>query len=178
MSAAQALSDEKGEFKLSPLPPGQYRVVPWERSEDPLKKSYDKRPLPAVFVGQDVALREGEPMHEVEIRAVPQVSIELQWLDSTGKPCKGYEIRCTGKLPASSEPYFTSGPTDASGKTIALAPKGLRDATLDLGASAVDVLRWRKAGRAPLSAERRVVLGTLNADVRGITVIRYRAPSS
>ena len=82
-----------------------------------------------------------------------------------------------GKLSASPEPYSTSGPTDSSGKTIVLVPKGLRDATLGLSASELDVLRWRKAKDAPLSALRTVALGTLDDDVRGITVIRYRAPT-
>ncbi len=170
-----ALSNEKGEFLLAALPPGLYGIVPFERSEDDLIEDESRHPLPAVFLRQDVTLGEGEAAHSVEIRAIPSVTIEIQWLDSAGKPHKGNSAHCEGKILQTHEPWGAEGWADSSGRTSLLAPKWLRDARLQLMVGGA--VRYRKAKDAPLINDQNVPLGTLNEDVRGITAICYRSPT-
>ena len=170
-----ALSNEKGEFLLAPLPPGLYGVVPSVRTEDDLVEYNGRHPLPAVFLRQDVTIGDGEPAHSVEIRAIPQVTIEIQWLDTAGKPRTGYSALCQGKLGQTNEPWGAAGWADSSGRTSLLAPKGLGDAKLQLVAGGA--VSYRRAKDAPLINDQNVPLGTLNEDVRGITAICYHSPT-
>jgi hypothetical protein len=182
-----ARSNEKGEFQMAPLPPGLYSVIPYATVKGGLDEEISRRDsLPGLFLNQKVTLREGEPTHSAEIRAIPHVSIEIQWLDSAGKPSAGNSAVCEGKLQQSQESYFddrwyeglgnrAQPRSDSSGKMTVLAPKGLRDATLVLDAD--DAVRYRKAKDAPLINDRTVPLGALDENVQGIIAIRYRSPA-
>jgi len=174
---------------MAPLPPGLYLVIPYATVKGGLDEEVSRRDsLPGLFLNQKVTLHEGEPTHSAEVRAIPHVSIEIQWLDSAGKPCAGMSAACEGKLQQSPENYFddrwyeglgnrAQPRSDSSGKMTVLAPKGLRDATLVLDSHMDDAVRYRKAKDAPLINDRTVPLGTLDENVRGIIAIRYRSPA-
>ena len=84
---------------MAPLPPGLYLVIPNAPLKGGLAGEISNRDsLPGLFLNQKVTLREGEPTHSAEIPAVPHVSIEIQWLDSTGKPCAGNSAGCEGNF--------------------------------------------------------------------------------
>ena len=63
-----ALSNEKGEFLMAPLPPGLYLVIPNAPLKGGLAGEISNRDsLPGLFLNQKVTLREGEPTHSAEI---------------------------------------------------------------------------------------------------------------
>src|SRR5262249_38404971 len=72
--------------------------------------------------------------------------------------------------------WFGRGKADANGKIVVNIPHGLENVQVDLSTNEHGVLRWRKTKGGPLNAKRRVDLGTVNDDVKGIEIIRYVAP--
>jgi BlaR1 peptidase M56 len=170
------LSNDKGEFVVGPLAPGTYTVQPGEHNGDATLERYDRkrRRLPGVFLRQRLILKEGKQPEAVEVRAVPHVVIEAQHFDSKGKKTRGHSFFVFGRLDGNS--WFGEGKQDADGKVTALVPHGLEQAQLDLMTNEHGVLRHRKTKNDPLSNKRRVDLGTLQADVKGIEIIRYTAP--
>jgi beta-lactamase regulating signal transducer with metallopeptidase domain len=172
-----ALTNDKGEFTMAPLPPGQYEVVPQERGWDPGKdeRRPKKRPLPGVFVRKQVTLKAGEESEALEVRAVPHVVIEAQYYDGKGKTTRGHAGHMFGQVDKNNY-WFGQCKVDADGKMTLLAPHGLTNARLSLMTNEHGVLRHRMKKGEPLSAAREINLGTLNDDVRGIEIIRYVAP--
>ncbi len=170
-----ATTNDKGEFAMAPLPPGKYRLKPDERARDASKDRRDRaaRPLPAVFTAQTVVLKEGE-QRPVEVRAVPHVTIEAQFLDSKGKPTRGHSPHVFGRI--DKDYWFGEAKADANGKVLVAVPHGMENTELSLSTNEHGVLRWRKAKGGALSNARRINLGTVNDDVRGIEIIRYVAP--
>src|SRR5262249_7362112 len=65
---------------------------------------------------------------------------------------------------------------DADGKVTAQVPHGLEQTRLSLMTNEHGVLRHRKTKNDPLSNNREIDLGTVNADVKGIEIVRYTAP--
>src|SRR5262249_51453747 len=110
----------------------------------------------------------------IEVRAVPHVTVEAQYYDSKGKKTRGHEFFVFGRM--DNLPWFGRGKADADGKITALIPHGLEQVQLDLMTNEHGVLRHRVKKDAPLSNSRRVDLGTVNDDVKGIELIRYEAP--
>src|SRR5207302_1602766 len=53
-----ALTNDQGEFEMRSLPPGKYRVQPGEHARDGTRQNRKLRPLPGVFIGQTVTLKE------------------------------------------------------------------------------------------------------------------------
>ena len=172
-----ALTNDKGEFTVAPLPPGQFEVAPRERGWDPAKdeRRPKVRPLPGVFVRQQVALKAGEEPPPLEVRAVPHVVIEAQYYDSKGKTTRGHAAHMFGQVDKNNY-WFGQCKVDADGKMTLLAPHGLTEAKLQLVTNEHGVLRHRLKKGEPLSADREINLGTLNDDVKGIEIIRYVAP--
>jgi hypothetical protein len=173
-----ALSDDQGEFEFGPLPAGKYELRPEEHGYDASKDEArpPKRPLPdLVFLRQHATLKDGQPPEPIEVRAVPHVVIEAQYEDSKGKPTRGHAGHLFGRMDKS-DSWFGECKVDAHGKMTIRAPHGLTDARLQLSTNEHGVLRHRFKKDDPLSASREIKLGTLNDDVRGITIIRYVAP--
>jgi len=169
-----ATTDAKGEFALAPLPPGAYDVQPQDRGHDNARERPLRRPLPAVFVGQKVVLKDGEAPAPLEVRAVPHVVIEARYLDGKGKPGRGHECFIFGRMDGA--PWHAMAKPDADGKLVARVPHGLEEARVQLMTNEHGVLRWRKGKDGPLSGKREIDLGTLNEDVKGIELIHYKAP--
>lgn len=168
-------TNDQGEFEMAPLPPGSYRVRPDEHVRDGSKSDRPtRRPLPAVFVAQKVILKDGAEPQNVEVRAVPHVTFEAQYVDAKGKPTRGHDCFIFGQFDGMS--WFGQGKPDATGKIVAHVPHGLEKVQLDLMTNEHGVLRWRKKKDGPLNNNRRVDLGTLNDDLKGFEIVHYKAP--
>ncbi len=168
-----AVTDADGSFTLAPLPSGQYRVLPGDRSRDGSER-HKIRPLPAVFSPKKVALKEGETPEPLEIRASPHVVIEAQWVDGQGKPTTGFSNHIFGQIDGGH--WFGEAKVDQSGKSVALVPHGLENVQLNTMTNEHHAIRWRKAKGEPLSRSRTIMLGTLDHDVKGIEIVHYNAP--
>jgi hypothetical protein len=169
-----ALSSATGEFTLRPLPPGQYdmMITDYPRTGS---KDRTRRPVPDVFLHQSVTLEQGKTTQSVEIRAVPHVVIEIQQLDSAGKPKKSHEIMLNGRKSESGF-YWTEGRPDANGKIVIKAPKGLTETELNLLANEHGATRFRWSQKGRLNNDRKIHLGTLSSDVKNLFVIYYTSP--
>jgi hypothetical protein len=172
-----ALTNDRGEFAMAPLPPGKYEVIPEEHGWDPSKDDSrpPKRALPGVFVRQPLTLKAGEQSEPLEVRAVPHVVIEAQYYDSKGKPTRGHAGHLFGQMDKNNS-WFGQAKMDGNGKMTLLAPHGLTQARLSLMTNEHGVLRYRLKKEDSLAAKREIDLGTLNDDVRGIEIVRYVAP--
>ena len=168
-----AVTGADGSFTLAPLPPGQYRVLPGDRSRDGSER-HKVRPLPAVFTPRKVTLKEGETPEPLEVRASPHVVIEAQWVDGKGQPTTGFVGHVFGQIDGGY--WFGEAKVDPSGKAVAQVPHGLENVQLNLITNEHHAIRWCKAKGEPLSRSRMIKLGTLDHDVRGIEIVHYNAP--
>jgi beta-lactamase regulating signal transducer with metallopeptidase domain/protocatechuate 3,4-dioxygenase beta subunit len=168
------MSNDKGEFEMAPLPPGTYQVKPDEWVADSTKEDRKKHPVPAVFLGKKITLKNGEKPELLEVRAVPHVVIEAQYIDTKGKHTRGHECFIFGQLDGLN--WFGQGKADADGHIVAQIPHGLENVQVDLMTNEHGVLRHRMKKDEPLSNKRKLMLGTVNDDVKGIEIIRYTAP--
>ena len=116
----------------------------------------------------------GEELGAFEVRAVPHVVIEAQHFDDKGKKTRGHAFHLFGRIDG--DFWWAQGKHDADGKVTALVPHGLEQTRLSLMTNEHGVLRHRTTKNDPLSNNREVDLGTVNADVKGIEIIRYTAP--
>lgn len=169
------VTNEKGEFAMAPLPPGNYLVKPQEHAWDATKDRNDRKtmPVPAVFLGTKVVLKADAKPEPVEVRAVPHVVIEGQYYDSKGKPCRGFGPHVAGELDGI--PWFAEAKCK-DGKFVCNVPHGLQDVSLGLVSNEHGSLRWRKKAGEPLNNTSQVQLGTLTDDVTGFEVVAYTAP--
>jgi beta-lactamase regulating signal transducer with metallopeptidase domain/protocatechuate 3,4-dioxygenase beta subunit len=172
-----ALTNDKGEFTMAPLPPGKYELMPQEHGYDPSKDESrpEKRPLPGVFVRKPLTLTAGEQPEPLEIRAVPHVVIEAQYYNSKGQTTRGHAGHLFGQVDKNNF-WFGEGKIDGNGKMTILAPHGLTQARLSLMTNEHGVLRHRLKKGEALSTTREINLGTLDDDVKGIEIIHYVAP--
>ena len=171
-----AVTDDRGQFELRPLPPGKYLVSPDDYPRDGSldRKSIGPRPVPGVFTGTKVTIAAGAEPGPVEVRAVPHVNIQARHVDAAGKPTRGHAPYVLGKIDG--RLWRTRAAVAPDGTVSVRVPHGLTEAHLDLMTNEHGALRWRKAEGEPLNNSRRVDLGTLNDDVEGIEIVRYTAP--
>jgi RNA polymerase sigma factor (sigma-70 family) len=170
-----ALTNERGEFEMKPLPQGNYLVKPGQHQDDNILDLTERRKqaeVPGVFIGTKVTLNGRTASELIEVRAIPHVTIEAQHFDSKGKPIRGFNPNIFGRIDGIG--WLEYAKTDASGKVVALVPHGLEDATLILDGPGV--VRWRKGKDSPLNNHDRVMLGTMNDDMKDIEIIHYNAP--
>jgi beta-lactamase regulating signal transducer with metallopeptidase domain/protocatechuate 3,4-dioxygenase beta subunit len=169
-----AVTNERGEFEMRPLPPGHYRVQPADHSRDGSKDDRQRYPVPAVFVPHKVVLKNGEDPASLEIRASPHVVFEAQYVDSHGKPMRGHDCHIFGQVDKQSW-LGQSERVDNGTRLIARLPHGLENTQINLMTNEHSVLRWRKGKDQPLQNTRTIQLGTINDDVK-IEIVRYTAP--
>ena len=172
-----AVTNAKGEFEMRPLPPGNYVVKPGEYPRDGALDRKDAKSIPvpeAVFAGTKVVLKAGADPDRIEVRAVPHVTIEAQYLDSKGKPARGHSCHVFGQIDGVS--WFGDAKADANGKVIARVPHGMENTQFNLMTNEHGSLRWRKAKGEALNNSRTVRLDTMTDDVKGIEIVRYTAP--
>jgi beta-lactamase regulating signal transducer with metallopeptidase domain len=169
-----AITDAEGRFTLDPLPPGDYRVVPEDELGDP-RQERGLYPLPGVFLSQKTILKEGVAPPELELQAVPHVNFHAQYLDSQGKKRQGHEFFVHGKL--DTQFWSARARPDTDGVVKVRLPHGLQDVQLGLSTNEHSALRHRKGRGQPIeNHNHNVRLGTLNDDVEGFEIIRYKAP--
>ncbi len=182
-----ALTNEKGEFAMQPVPPGKYLVQPREAPVElaDVFPSGKKAELPALFVESRVNLKPGVVPEPLQIRAVLHVVVETQFLDAQGKPIAEQtlqgQILPTSHIEGSLNKtrwygYFKEAP---GGKLTAIVPHGLQDAALVTGAP-FGGFAWRKGkdekfhepDEIDASQARHIPLGTLTEDVKGIEFVQ------
>jgi beta-lactamase regulating signal transducer with metallopeptidase domain len=170
------VTNEKGEFVMKPLPPGNYLVKPGVYQQDGSidRKDAKRGEMPGVFIGTKVTLQAGSEPEPIEVRAVPHVTIKAQHYDSKGKPTRGHGPHIFGQIDGVN--WFGEAKIDANGKVVAQIPHGLENTQLTLVTNEHGVLRWRKGKDGQLNNDRRVMLGTMNDDVKDIEIIKYTAP--
>jgi protocatechuate 3,4-dioxygenase beta subunit len=169
-----AVTNDKGEFEMNPLPPGNYNVKPDEHARDGSKDDRKQHPVPAVFIAKKLVLKPGEKLEPVEVRAAPHVTIEAQYYDAKGKKTRGHEFHVFGRIDGTF--WFGQGKGDGDGRIVANIPHGLEEVQLNLMTNEHGVLRWRRGKDGTLNTSRRVDLGTVNDDVKDLELIRYEAP--
>jgi hypothetical protein len=119
-------------------------------------------------------LKAGAEPVVLEVKAVPHVTIEAQYLDSKGKTTRGHAPHVFGQIDG--VPWFGEAKADANGKVVVQVPHGLEGVQLTMMTNEHGSLRWRKKKDDALSNNRTMMLGTLTDDVRGIEIVRYTAP--
>jgi hypothetical protein len=170
-----AETDAQGRFTLDPLPPGSYRVMPIETHHSGDRSAgWTRRELPAAFLPTSLTVAEGDVPEPLEVRASPHVVIEGQWLDSKGQPKAGWSSHVFGRW-GNAYWYALTRP-DGQGKFSLKVPRGLKDVELGISTSEHTSARHRIGKDAPLEDGRRLALGTLDHDVKGIEIVRYVAP--
>ncbi|WP_435021794.1 carboxypeptidase regulatory-like domain-containing protein [Tundrisphaera sp. TA3] len=170
-----AETDADGRFTFAPLPSGEYTATPSESNYDGDRKSrWDRRPLDHVFAPVKLTIKEGEAAEPLEIRASPVAVIEGRWLDSKGQPKGGWSSSVFGRIDGSFWHAMTN--PDVQGRFSLKVPHGLEQVELDISTNEHASARYRIGKDGPLSEGRRVNLGTLDHDVKGIEIVRYVAP--
>jgi beta-lactamase regulating signal transducer with metallopeptidase domain/protocatechuate 3,4-dioxygenase beta subunit len=168
------MTDAEGRFTFDPLPPGEYRVVPEDELHDP-RHERGMHVLPGVFIAQKTTLQEGAAPAELELQAVPHINFHARYLDSQGNKQKGHEFFIHGQMDG--QFWSTRARPDSEGAVTVQLPHGLQDVQLGLVTNEHSALRHRKGTGMPIENHNyNVRLGTLNDDVEGFEIIRYKAP--
>ncbi len=160
-----------GTFVLNSLPDGDYQIQVHPNAK---KDDYAPKPLKHVFLMTKIKI-ENRKSQQITIQAVPHVMLYGLVVDSNNDPCSGHEAFLMGQI--EDDFYFarTSVP-GKDGKFEVSIPHGLREAKLDLMTNEHGALRWRMSRDKPLHRGRDVNLGTVEDDIRGFEVVRYKAP--
>jgi protocatechuate 3,4-dioxygenase beta subunit len=170
-----AETDAEGRFTFDPLPPGSYRVMPTDVNHGGDRSAgWTRRELSGVFAPKKLTIKEDEAPDPLEVRASPFVVIEGQWLDSKGQPKSGWGSSVFGRFDGSFWHAMTR--PDAQGRFLLMVPHGLEEVEFDISTNEHASARHRIGKDAPLTEGRRVKLGTLDHDVKGIEIVRYVAP--
>src|SRR5204862_4998412 len=107
-------------------------------------------------------------------RAVPHVVIEDQFVDSKGNSRSGHEPFVFGEIDKKN--FFMQAQITDKGKITVLVPHGLEKTRMQITTNEHGALRWRMNKDGKLSSTRDIDLGTVNADVKGIEIVRYETP--
>jgi hypothetical protein len=169
-----SLTDNRGEFCLGPLAEGGYDIRPRGLPDDTLVEG--RKPVAPldVFPQEAVSLKTGSAQ-SVELRGMPSVVLEVQYVDSTGKPVAGYPLGVWGLIGNAS--FDTYERPNSSGRVVFRVPKGLERTTLQLPIVGQMVFRYRTSKNTPLSNRVVVDLGKLTADPpEAVEIVCYRAP--
>lgn len=167
-------TDAEGRFSFDPLPPGEYRVAPTEY--DPRDKPTNgwKRAIPGTFWPVNATITDGEPPAALEIRESPHVVVEGGWVDSQGKPSRGWVSFIWGAL--GDRNWRGEAHPDSNGRFSIKVPRGLTEVNFDVLTNEHTSARHRVGKDAPLEEGRPITLGTLDHDVKDIEIVRYAAP--
>jgi peroxiredoxin len=154
-----------------------------------------------------VYLQAGVEPEPLELHEAPTVRVEVRFQNSQGEPYPGGPVTLKGEVPDDEEKAESSGsclPTtsglasriggpeprytghrihwtiqmvpDADGRVVLRAPKGLREASLETRVPDETIsLKTRLGEGKPLGVSYR--LDDLDADVRGVTFVCYKAPT-
>jgi protocatechuate 3,4-dioxygenase beta subunit len=181
-----AITNEKGEFAMLPVPPGKYWVQPKDAPAEltDVFRPRKRAELPALFVEGQVNLKPGVVPEPLEIKAMPSVVVALQFLDAQGKPMTGPLVssqimtsRIAGRLDGTR--WNGLFKQDPDGKLTVIVPHGLENAELITMATAQG-FAWRKRKEdklhepevVDLSHARNIPLGNLTEDLKGFEFVQ------
>lgn len=165
-----ATTDARGAFAFAPLPDGQYRLHIDEYARNKTPK------VDAVFVASTVTLKEGSPLAPVKVQAVPHVIINAQIYNSKGEKMGGHEFFLNGQFDG--QWWHGIGTPNGEGTISMKVPHGLEGVSLQLMTNEHGALRFRRGKGKELEnrTSYNIDLGTLNDDIEGFEIIRYKAP--
>lgn len=172
-----ALTNDRGEYALAPLPAGAYSVTPAELAEHCFDYEMRPRPLSAVFYPRDAILTAGAAPDPLDFRAVSHVTVDVQCVNSKDEPQPGQEISIQGGGAELNQPiqWNSTGITDSAGKVRLLVPRGLEGVglyTIDNEHHAVTFQQTKDSPPVPGNLK----LGIVNEAVTGIILRRYASP--
>jgi hypothetical protein len=171
-----AQTNENGEFKLRPMKPAMSQL---EISGYPSEINYHERvrnpvEFEEIFARQKINLSADDANRPITIQAVPHVEFQAQYMDSKGQPNPGHDISIYGEL--GGQWFHQMLDPDENGKIVGRLPHGLEKAKLEASTNEHSSLHVRLKKDGPLLGPRDIDLGTIEDDVRGIEIIRYKAP--
>ncbi len=169
-TSRHTVTDKQGRFTMAPLAPGKYQVIPRPDSWA------DDSPGPtalAVFLPKEVTITEGKLPEPIEFRAVQHVSVTIKFLDGAGRPLVDANANAwlQGQAGSNPVPFGTAALANTKGKTVLLAPKGLKAVRLGFFTGMNRVHQYRRSKDATLRYGTETNLGTLERDIPGFTVI-------
>lgn len=165
------LSDSEGRFEFDPLPPGDYSITARDHFSDPITWDLTKYKFPGVFITKKLALLEGIETAPVELQAVPHVVFNAQWVDSAGNKTTGHAFTFFGDLDGTTWHSYVQ--PDKEGTVALMVPHGLQKTIVNLNGA----YRYRRGKGQPLDNHVQAIrFGTLNDDVEGIEIVRYKSP--
>lgn len=169
------VSDSEGRFAFDPLPAGDYKVTIDDHLQNPLLRERTIYDVPAVFVPKSVTLKAGEQPPSIQVQAVPHVVLSAQYIDSSGLKTRGHDFFLFGQMDG--QFWNTRGKPDTNGTIKLLLPHGLEEAQMQLMTNEHGALRYRREPGGELQDNiRQIQLGTVNDDIEGFEIIRYKAP--
>jgi len=170
-----AVTDKEGRFAFDPLPSGSYRVIPDEHRRDPIDRDRTQYKIPGVFLPLTVKLQEGTEAAPIEVQAAPHVVFHAQIYDSSGKKSRGHEFFLFGEI--DKQFWFGQGKPDMEGTIAMEVPHGLQNVRIQLMTNEHGALRFRRGkGKELENRKDDIEFGTLNEDVEGFEIIKYKAP--
>ena len=183
-----AETDAQGKFALGPLAPGEYRIEPQEYldSHPALLRhtSQDQRTLPAMFLPQKLTLTDDHRTAQVEIRAVPTVTVEGHVYGNVQDLVREWNPRLA-RSPNNTPPpviigkigglnYRAVPKVEDDGAFKFTVPKGLSDARMNIfpyrNTTPMRQPRWRLGPDKPINSDPSIVLGDLDENVRGMEI--------
>jgi hypothetical protein len=171
-----AQTNENGEFKLGPMKPAMCELVVagypgeinyYQEVRNPIE-------LKDIFARQKINLTADDANRPITIQAVPHVEFQAQYMDSKGQPNPGHDIFVSGEL--GGQWFHQTLNPDESGRIVGRLPHGLEKAKFQAITNEHHSLQVRIKKDGPLLGPRDIDLGTIEDDVTGIEIIRYKAP--
>jgi beta-lactamase regulating signal transducer with metallopeptidase domain len=171
-----ALTDENGQFQLGPMKPALCELYIDNYPGEIKYHSQVRNPaeLQHIFSRRKFNLATDDENRPITIQAVPHVEFRGQYVDSKGQPNPGHDISIFGQLDG--QWFHQQLHPDNNGKIVGRLPHGLEKARLEAITNEHSALHVRLKKDGPLVNPRDVELGTIEDDVTGIEIIRYKAP--
>lgn len=164
-----ATTNQKGEFEFAPIEAGNYEFRTAEYAV-----TQGTADFAGVFPFQTLEIKDNSV--PLKIQALPTVNITVKNVDSSGQPKRGFEFNAWGYLSGGKGWFSQQSSRPKSGVCVAKIPRGLEKVHLHFFDNEHGSYRIRRKPEADLEAIRDIELGTVEVDVSGIEVVRYKAP--
>jgi beta-lactamase regulating signal transducer with metallopeptidase domain len=169
-------TDDVGRFTLGPVKPGQFELSVEAYPDELRFRSRERRQrveIPAIFPRRTITIVE-KAQEPLMVRAVPHVQFEGQYVDSKGEKTSGWSMHVFGRIDG--ESYFGDLRPDANGTIKGILPHGMEKSQLDAISNEHGAILVRLGKDRPLMRGRDLRLGTIESDITGVEIIRYKAP--